>query len=113
MSKRMTMFGIGWVGLPAAIIGCGFVVLTAVTLGIPLLAGTVFRWRIPDNRSIDRVVSELLIDGDIRLMPFFLQITHPTSLTRQSTMNLLSPTWWVISTRILLIAAITVRAKLT
>lgn len=34
---------------------------------IPLLAGTVFRWRIPDNRTLDRVVSELSIDSDVRL----------------------------------------------
>ena len=37
------------------------------SLPIPLLAGTVFRWRIPDNRTIDRVVSELSIDSDVRL----------------------------------------------
>ena len=37
------------------------------SLSIPLLAGTVFRWRIPDNRTLDRVVSELSIDSDVRL----------------------------------------------
>jgi subtilisin family serine protease len=37
------------------------------SLPIPLLAGTVFRWHIPDNRTIDRVVSELSIDSDVRL----------------------------------------------
>jgi len=36
------------------------------TLSIPLLAATVFRWRIPDNRSLDGVVGELLVDSDIR-----------------------------------------------
>jgi hypothetical protein len=37
------------------------------SFSIPLLAGTVFRWRVPDNRSLDRVVSELSIDSDVRL----------------------------------------------
>src|SRR5579871_1111443 len=33
---------------------------------LPLLAATVYRWRIPDNRSVDRVVDDLLNDRDIR-----------------------------------------------
>src|SRR4029077_15375252 len=37
------------------------------SITIPLLAGTAFRWRIPDNRTLDRVVIELSIDSDVRL----------------------------------------------
>ena len=33
---------------------------------VPLLAATVYRWRIPDNRTVDRVVDDLLNDRDIR-----------------------------------------------
>ena len=32
----------------------------------PMLAATVFRWRIPDNRALDRVLSELSVDRDVR-----------------------------------------------
>lgn len=43
----------------------------------PLIAATVFRWRIPDNRSMDRVLGELAIDRDVRFaqrnMSYFTQ----------------------------------------
>lgn len=33
---------------------------------LPLLAATIFRWRIPDNRPLSRVLSELSNDRDVR-----------------------------------------------
>jgi len=36
------------------------------SLGIPMLAGTLFRWRIPDNRPMDRVLNDLSNDSAVR-----------------------------------------------
>ncbi len=36
------------------------------SLGIPMLAGTLFRWRIPDNRPMDRVLNDLSNDRAVR-----------------------------------------------
>jgi subtilisin family serine protease len=36
------------------------------SLNIPMLAGTLFRWRIPDNRPMDRVLNDLSNDSAVR-----------------------------------------------
>jgi subtilisin family serine protease len=36
------------------------------SVSIPILAGTVFRWRIPDNRPMDRVLNDLRNDSAVR-----------------------------------------------
>jgi hypothetical protein len=33
---------------------------------LPLVGGTLFRWRIPDSRSVENVVRELVADGSVR-----------------------------------------------
>lgn len=36
------------------------------SVSIPMLAGTLFRWRIPDNRPMDRVLNDLSNDSAVR-----------------------------------------------
>lgn len=33
---------------------------------LPLVGGTLFRWRVPDSRSVENVVRELVADGSVR-----------------------------------------------